>query len=194
MSVELLVYLPELDDALIPRWIERLNELDMICDIHPDFTFKQVGGFLPFRVVLKKPLRPELGGKAFLTGFELYLDVFSLADEIAALTPRPSFWDKLRGKKPKPVFFASPEVDQKLASCTRALTFSWGTADMLELRMAALSALILAEVTGGICYDPEADTWISGKDAIIEELKEVEAFEASLKPEEVQLHPFEEWL
>jgi hypothetical protein len=48
MSLEIQTFVPAVDDALIPRWISRMAELGMQCEIYPEFSFADQSGFLPF--------------------------------------------------------------------------------------------------------------------------------------------------
>ncbi|WKJ90769.1 hypothetical protein QZJ86_01130 [Methylomonas montana] len=105
MSLEMQVFAPSADDSLIPRWVERLNGLGMRCEIHPTFSFQTHTGFLPFKVEIEKPHHKELLGRSFLTGFEFYMREFDLAQELDAVRPKPTFFDRLKGKKAEPLFF-----------------------------------------------------------------------------------------
>ena len=64
----------------------------------------------------------------------------------------------------------------------------------LELRMATLSALILADIAKGVCFYPADNIWYTNSGAIEMALKEIEDYEASLNPNELVLHKFEGWL
>ena len=54
MSLDLLVYTNNLSDDLIPQIQKRLNDFDMIVEIHPEFSFNDHEGFLPFKFRLTK--------------------------------------------------------------------------------------------------------------------------------------------
>src|SRR5438128_6997005 len=40
VSLEMQAFVPDVDDAIIPRWIARLNGLGMRCEVDPAFSFK----------------------------------------------------------------------------------------------------------------------------------------------------------
>jgi len=187
------VFVPTVNDSLIPKWVERLNSLEMRCEIHPGFSFVSHSGFLPFKVELEKSTHEQLLGNEYLTGFELFLGDFDLSKEVEAITPKLSFFDRLKGQKAKPTYFASPEIDARLASCKKVINCVWGAADTFELRMATLSAAILAEITNGIFSYPADNFWYTGSDEVEKALKEAEAYEASVRPKQLKLHKFEKW-
>jgi hypothetical protein len=194
MSPEMKTFVPIINDTMIPDWIARMNGLNMHCEIFPGFMFKDSGGFLPFQVVLNNAIQDQLRGIAFITGFEFYINDFSLDHEIDLNKPTPTLIGRLKRKKPKPVYFATPEIDRRLAACRKALRFVWGSGDTLELRMATLSALILADIAKGVCFYPVDNIWYTNSDAIEMALQEIEDYEASLNPNELVLHKFEGWL
>ncbi|WP_374334536.1 hypothetical protein [Leeia sp.] len=193
MSLEMQVFVPTVDDLLIQKWVERLNSLEMTCEIHPEFSFATHTGFLPFKVVLKKPKHEKMLGNEYLTGFEFYLSDFDLKKEVDAITPRLSILDRLKGKKAEPVYFASREIDARLISCKKVISCVWGSADTLELRMATLSAAILAELTDGVFAYPADNCWYTERGEVERVLKEAETYEASIKPSQLRLHKFEKW-
>ena len=69
MSLDLNVYVEKIEDEIIPKWINRLNQFDMDCEIHPDFSFNDHSGFLPFKIKLKDPINKELADKILISGF-----------------------------------------------------------------------------------------------------------------------------
>ena len=172
---------------MIPQWIARLNGLDMHCEIFPGFSFKDSAGFLPFRVVLNNAIQGELRGNAFITGFEFYINDFSFEHEIDLHRPTPSLISRLIRKKPKPGYFVNPEIEKRLNDCTKVLRFIWGSGDTLELRMATLSALILADIANGVCFYPADNIWYTNNDAIENSLKEIEEYEASISSKQLIL-------
>ena len=194
VSAELEVFVPNADDSLIPAWTTRLNGLGMRCEIHPKFSFRTHRGFLPFKVEIERPKHPSLVGKAFLTGFEFDMHEFSLAKELEELMPEPTVLDRLKGKKAATPTFVSREVDSRLANCRAVIRCTWGTADSLELRMATISAAILAELTGGISSYTADDYWYTESGGVEKALSEAEAYEGSIPVGHWKLHEFEKWL
>jgi hypothetical protein len=194
MSLEMQTYAAAFDDSLISPWIARMNTLGMRCEIHPEFSFQNHTGFLPFKVILESSKHEPLVGTPLLTGFELYLSGFDLHAAIAAASPEPKLIDKLLGTELPKAHLVNPDVDARLAPCKQVLTFIWSSADSLELRMATISSTVLAELTGGICSYPADGIWYPNSGAVEDAVREAEAYESSLPPSELKLHKFESWL
>ncbi len=193
MSLDLNVYVKQIDDSIIPKWIDRMNQLDMECEIHPDFSFNDHSGFLPFKIRLKNPKNEELKDKEFISGFEFYKDEFDLQKELESLQPKKSFFQKLMNKSNVKVEFANSEIDSKLTDCKLVLTFNWGSHNSLELRMSSLSSAIISELTNGICCYPADDIWYDNETIVEDAHKELLEYESSLKPTEWRMHEFEGW-
>lgn len=79
MSLDISVYCKELTDDLMPKIVKRLNDYDMIVEVHPDVMFTNQTGFCPFKFQLTNPPAEILRGKVLVSGFELYVDDFDLA-------------------------------------------------------------------------------------------------------------------
>ena len=193
MSLDLNVYVEKIEDEIIPKWINRLNQFDMDCEIHPDFSFNDHSGFLPFKIKLKDPINKELADKILISGFELYKDEFDLQNELSHIQPKPTFFQKIFKKPVKIENYASPEIDTKLHKCIWVLTFNWGSHDSLELRMASLSSAIISELTNGICCYPADDIWYDNATIVQEAYNELKDYEKSLTPIEWNVHEFEGW-
>jgi hypothetical protein len=194
MSVEMDTYVPAVDDSLIPRWLSELKKLGMDCEIYPGVSLVSHSGFLPFKIRIHDSAHKELNGVDFLTGFEYYLDDFNLEAELEQQAPEPSWVGRLFGKKQQRQPYATVELDEKLKQCRKLLTFSWGSADFFELRMASVSSAILAEITGGVSSYPADGIWYDGPNTVAEMLAEAQAYENSLKGRDIKVHRFEEWL
>jgi hypothetical protein len=100
----------------------------------------------------------------------------------------------LLGRKPPERYLVDAEIDARLAPCKKVLSFEWGSADSLELRMAIVSSAVLAELTNGVCSYPADNTWYPSGGTVESALKEAEAYEESLRPKQLELHKFEGWL
>ena len=150
MSLEIQTFVPQINDDLIPLWMQRMNGLGMRCEIYPGFSFNAHSGFLPFKVLIEKSGQPGLAGVEYLTGFEYYLEEYSYRRQQQEAYLKPSLFQKLFHQQSTPSRFASPEIDLILSGCTYMLSFRWGIGDSLELRMAVCSSLILSELTHGI--------------------------------------------
>lgn len=193
MSLDLNVYVKQIDDTIIPKWIDRMNQFDMECEIHPDFSFNDHNGFLPFKIRLKSSKNKELEDKEFISGFEFYKDEFDLQKELESLQPKKSFFQKLLSKPTEKVEYVNTEIDLKLVDCKLILTFNWGSHNSLELRMSSLSSAIITELTDGICCYPADDIWYDNKSIVDDAYKELLEYESSLKPTEWKMHEFEDW-
>ena len=193
MSLEIKVYCKELSDDLIPKIVERLNNYDMVVEVHPDFSFKDQTGFLPFKFRLTNPPLPILKDKELKSGFELYIEDFDIQTEINQLTRKPKLSGRIFGKKPEGISFANPEIDAHLRDCKKLLIFSWGSADSFEFRFAALTSAIITELTNGICTYPADDIWFANKTIIDNTCKDVKNYEQTLNKENIRFHLFDGW-
>ncbi|MEP7155796.1 MAG: hypothetical protein ABI905_08480 [Betaproteobacteria bacterium] len=194
MSQTYQVYVPSIDDGMAQQWVARLNTLGMNAEMHPEVRISNQSGFLPFKLTLERSAHAELVGRAFMTGFEYYVSPFDFATELAAKQPKPGMLGKLFGQNPQQAALVNPQVDARLKPCRHVLQLVWGAADMFELRMAMLSAVVLAELTQGIANYADSDLWHTGTDEVNKALDEVIDFESSLAPAELRVHPFERWL
>lgn len=193
MSLDLNVYIDKIDDQIIPKWIERMNEFDMECEIHPEFSFANHSGFLPFKIKLKNPSNKNLESRELISGFELYKDRFDLQKELEQIQPKKTFIQRLLNKTTEKIDFVNPEIDSKLQKCNWILTFNWGSHNSLELRMSSLSSAIITELTNGICSYPADDIWYDNETIVEDAFKESLEYENSLKPNEWKIHEFEGW-
>ena len=193
MSLNINVFLEEPDDSIIPIWIDELNKLGMDCKIHPDFSFNDHTGFLPFKIKVNSNSHEDLMHKEYLTGFEFYMDDFVLSDNVEPPKNR-SLIDKLLNKPIETSYFVSPEIDEKLMSFNKVITFNWGSSDTFELRMALLASATLTKIANGVCCYPADNIWYNTETVVENSLKEVSDYEKSLKPSEFKLHKFEKWI
>ncbi len=193
MSLDINLYVKQIDDSLIPKWIDRMNQFDMECEIHPDFSFNDHSGFLPFKVILKNPKNQELIGKEFISGFEFYKENFDFQKELDSLQPKKSFFQKLLNRPSEKIEYANAKIDSKLENCKLVLTFNWGSHNSLELRMASLSSAILSELTNGICCYPADDIWYDNKTIVKEAFEESIEYENSLKLTDWRMNEFKGW-
>jgi len=194
MSLDLNVYVKEIDDSIIPKWIDKMNSFDMECEIHPDFSFSDHSGFLPFKIKFKNPKNSDFKDKEFISGFELYKDKFDFQKELESFQPKKSFFQKLFKTKIEQVEYENPEIDSKLAECKSLLMLNWGAHNSLELRMASLSSAIITDLTNGVCCYPADNIWYDNKTIIEDAYKESLEYENSLKPTEWKMNEFEGWI
>lgn len=194
MSLEFNVYVNHIDDSIIPKWIALMNQRDMRCEIHPDFSFENHSGFLPFKIELINPKNPILKNKEFLTGFEFYLDNFNFDIDINPQVPENNILKKIFRKPKKEAACIGKEgIVEKLKDCNKVLTFTWGSVDTFELRMASLSTAIIVMITNGVCCYPNDNLWYDSETIYDDFYKEVIEYEDSLNPEDWRTHPFEAW-
>ena len=186
-------YVPAMDHSLVSQWLSEMRKLGIDCDIHPRVSLASHSGFLPFKIRIHDSAHHELNGVEFLTGFEYYIDDFSLEAELKK-RPKTDALGHLSGERHLLQPYATAELDEKLKQCRKRLTFSWGSADLFELRMATVSSAILAEITGGVSSYPADGIWYDRPGAAAEAVLGAQAYENSLKPKNIKVHRFEKWL
>ena len=193
MSLDINVYCKQLSDDLIPKIVKRLNDFEMVVEVHPEFSFSDQTGFLPFKFRLTNPHLNILIGKELKSGFELYIDDFDLQTAKEDLKPKLSFFDKLLGKKQPDIPFASVEIENRLKDCKKVVTFVWHAGDSFELRFASLTSAILTELTNGVCTYPADDIWYDNKNIVDEAFKEIKEYEQTLKEKDLDFMMFDQW-
>lgn len=194
MSMEIIVWCREISDAFIPEWLSGLEQKNTVSEIHPEFSFKDQTGFLPFKIKFKNPAHESWQDKYFLTGFEFYKEDFDYQTTYELINPPVRGLSKILGKKPTQNPVLSIEADKKLQACRTQLIFRWGVSDTFELRMATLSAAILSELSDGVFYVPYDGSVYENSN--LASKMEIEAFEHEkhLKPREFRMQEFSEWL
>lgn len=195
MSLDIKVYCKQISADLVPKILKRLNDYDMVVEVHPDFKFDEENdtGFVPFKFRLKNPHLDVLRAKELKSCFELYIDDFDLNEEKENLKPKLNFFDKLRGKKQEEIAFAPPEIEKRLKDCKKAVSFVWHAGDSFELRFASLASAILTELTNGVCCYPADNIWYENKNIVDKAFKETTDYEKSLSEKEIEFHEFDEW-
>ena len=193
MSLEYRVFVQTVDDTIVPRWLEALNALNMCCEIHPEFSFTDQAGLLPFKLNIQSGTRPELLNQDFVSGFEFDMEGFDIDAQIATLS-EPGFMDRLLGRNTQRDYFMSAEMDERLRPMKKMMIFNWCFDDIFEYRLARLSSITLSQLCGGLCYSREDECFFDGADAVTTALAEVEQFETLLKKKAVKTHRFEAWL
>ena len=192
MSMSYNVFLDDIDDSKIREWVSELNKVGMNCEVHPEFSFKTQVGFLPFKIKIYENSHEGLMHKEYLTGFEYYLDNFDIEENTEH--KEQSFIQKLLGKPKEKLPFHSEEVDKKLKNKKYVVTFSFGTSDTFELRMASLASAALSKITDGVCCYADDDLWYDNTNITENALRNVSEYEKSLKEREFRLHEFKNWL
>lgn len=98
---------------------------------------------------------------------------------------------RLFGKSKAAEPFVTRDIDAKLSKCRKRLTSVWGSGDLFELRMATVSAAVLAELTDGISSYPADGIWYESPTAAADAVAEAKAYEDSVKSKDIKVHPFE---
>jgi len=194
MSSDLNVYCKNLSADLVPKIVKKLNDFDMVVEIHPEFKFDQENdtGFIPFKFRLKNPYFDNLK-EDLKSGFEIYIDDFDLQKTKDNLKPKLSFLDKLFRKKTPRILFATPEIEHRLKDCNKIVTFIWSPDDTFETRFASMTSAILTELTNGVCHHPADDIWYENRNIVETAFKEARNYEETIKEKDFVFHKFDEW-
>jgi hypothetical protein len=194
MSLDITVYTRQLSDDLIPKIQKRLNDFEMTCEIDPKFSFKDQTGFVSFKFRLTNPPFEKLRDKVLMSGFELYIDDFDFEQEKKKVQPKPSFMDKVTGKKLSERPLANEDVDKRLKDCKKVVSFVWHAADSFELRFASLASAILTELTNGVCSYPADNIWYDNTGFVEKTWNEIKEYETTLLKEgDLAFHEFKKW-
>ena len=193
MSLNINVYTNHLSDSLIPNIIKRLNDYEMLVEVHPDFSFNDQTGFLPFKFKLTKPNLDILNDKVLKSGFELYVDNFNFKTEIKNLKPKQSLIAKLIGRTNSEAPLLSSDIESRLKDCNKVVNFAWGSADSFELRFAWLTSSILAELSNGVCFYPADNIWYDNSNIVDKAYQEIIDYENTLTEKDIVFHEFTEW-
>jgi hypothetical protein len=193
MSMDFGLYTRDLSDDLIPEILKRLNNFDMEVEIHPEFSFEDQTGYLPFKFKFTKPPFEILRDKILQSGFELDIDDFDLDTEIENSKPKRNIFDKLFNRPVPASTFVNPEIDSRLKNCTKDLMFAVHSEDDFELRFALLTRAIISELVDGVCFDTEDGTWPGNMNIVKQSYETVKLYEESLKEEDIDYLEFEEW-
>ena len=191
MSLDITVYAKQLSNDLIPKIQARLNDFEMTCEIHPEFSFIDQNGFLPFKFRLANPPFDILRNKILTSGFELFIDNFALAE--AKSKRKAGLLNRLLQKKPTALPLVTDEIDGRLKDCKYAISFVWHAVDSFELRLASLTSAILTELTNGVCTYSHDILYIN-ENLVENAWKEIKEYETSLlKENDLKFHEFEKW-
>jgi hypothetical protein len=194
MSLDITVYTRQLRDDLVPKIQRRLNDFEMTCEIYPNFSFDEQTGFLPFKFKLTNPPFTVLRDKWLTSGFELYIDDFNFEEEKKKVQPKPSFMNKLTGKKLPETPLVNETIDARLTDCKKAVSFVWHVADSFELRFASLTSAILTELTDGVCTYSADNIWYDNEGFVEKTWSEIKEYENTiLKERDLKFHEFEKW-
>jgi hypothetical protein len=188
------IFAPCVNDDATKKWERRFEDAKMQVEIHPEFSFSSHSGFLPFKIKVDTSPDNPLYNKVWLSGFEIYIDDYNFEYVKNEAQPKKSFLKSLFKEKEPAFVLVDQEIDSILSNCTKEITLGWGVQDTLEFRMACLSAAIILEIFGGVCYDPQEGQWYKSEGLFEKFINEVNVYEDQLKPREWNLHEFEKWL
>lgn len=191
MSSNITVYTRHLSDNLIPEMRARLNGFEMVCEIHPEFSFHDQKGFLLFKFQLTNPPFDVLRDKVLASGFELFVDTFDIKEE--KNNRKHGLITRLFHKKQENEYLVSHEIDGRLRDCKYAVTFIWHPVDSFGFRFASLTSAILTELTSGVCTYSQA-IWYINENLVENVWNEVKQYETSLlKEKSLKYYLFEGW-
>jgi len=194
MSLEITVYTKNLSDELIPEIQKRLNKFEMECEFHPEFSFKDQSGFLPFKFQLKNPPFDILKNRILLSGFELFVRELDFQEEKRRRNARKGLITKLIGLAIPDKTLVNHEIDQRIKECSNVVSFVWHSVDSFEFRLASLTSAILTELTNGICTYLPGDIWYDTNGLVESTWNEIRKYESELlKESDLKFHVFETW-
>jgi hypothetical protein len=134
--------------------------------------------------VSNSPVR-QYDGIEILTGFEIYIDEFDFGQYNESLEHGSS-----NGQE---TLDASVLVEI-LQRCRNRVTVVIHSNPTSVYRTGLYFAVILAEVTDGVLYDPQAGEFLLATDAISSFAKEVSDYEQSVPESDWKLVPFDGWI
>jgi hypothetical protein len=194
MSLDITVYTRDISDDLIPKIQRRLNDFEMICEMYPEFSFKEQTGFLSFKFQLTNPPFEILRDKVLTSGFELYIDDFDLENEKARSRSKLGLFQKFLGGKIAEKPLVSDSVDKRLKDCTKMVSFVWHVADSFEVRFASLTSAILTELTNGVCTYSADNIWYDNESFVEKTWIEIKEYETTLlKEKDLKFREFDRW-
>ncbi|MFD0616889.1 hypothetical protein ACFQZR_05390 [Paenibacillus sp. GCM10027629] len=183
MSYDLTVHLKCLNDSIIPKWLAEITKFNMDIDVHPDFSFSNHSGFLPFRFVVYDCPNITLNNNELMSGYELYVSPYQWRNE------KKSIFSKLF-RKQKEV----SEIESKLIDADTEVTFNISAQDSFEYRLGWYSAASLAKVCNGVLTDLQEGVHLDGEQAIKHAYVKVIEDEKLLIGSEWKIHKSKDWL
>lgn len=173
MSYDFNVYIKEVDDKFIKGWEDGFERFNMKCKVHPEFTFDNHEGFLPFKIIMNKDFIEGYEGEDLLSGFELYISDYKVSkDELEE---------------------AEDNIVPILKQAKKDILICISSHDSLEFRMGLISAAILSELCEGVVINNQSGEYYSKENIYDEIKKEIEEYEKNESEIGWELHPFEEW-
>lgn len=177
MSMEYNVYteLPQIPDDIIVTLVSELNKFDMTCEIHPDVSFADSPGFVPFQFRLHSSPYSELVGKDLISGVEIAIYDFDVDEQDDPFLDSED--DPQHGKYKKIVSF-----------------YFTGASDRFEFRFACLTSAILTNRLNGIRADDDLNICTGSSNIVANAWEEVKSHEEYCARElDIPYHAFEGW-
>ncbi|GLX68016.1 hypothetical protein [Paenibacillus glycanilyticus] len=168
MSYVLSVYVPDARTISIIQCIEDMKKLNTEVEIHPDFSFENQSGFLPFKLIVTDCPNESLNQRMLLSGFEMSIE-----------TIKNTWIEKL--------FRTKKRYKQQLI-------ISISSQDPFEMRLAWYWAAVITKRYQGLLIDEQEGDTYQGQEGIEIALQTVKEYEQSLSEENWKCHEFEEWL
>ena len=172
MAFELSVYTPKILENLESRWLDALAAEGLVCEFHPNFTIaNNHRGFLPISVRVRKNsfLNSEkYGEKTLLGGFELDIE---------------------SGNK------SILEIDNtnRIDVCKTFIVRTAMGRSVIDFRLQCFAAAALANITGGILVDHQANSNFIGRKALENAEREAREYEEFYKENFLELPLFNGW-
>ena len=203
MSINMIVYIKDFKNITKEDCEKYLTQFGIKAQVHPETDFETKTGFLPFKVEF--PLCDQIKGKAFMSGFEMYPEVYNYQQELReknkSQEPLPPKAQGINGlfkkrsilsdgiKEDIQEFIVNPNVDNVLKECGYSILLRFWSMDECILALGVTS--YLAETGRGVVCDPQSGDYFY-KDINQEFSKEIKQAFDLLEPD--ALHPFEGWV
>jgi len=183
MGYDLTVYIKDVNDSKIHEWINEIKRFNMEIEIHPDFSFSNHSGFLPFKFIVFDCPNSNFNNIELMSGFELWINDYK------PLLEKKSIWNRFSRKDEK-----LSEIEKKMKESNKEIKFMASTQDSFEYRLAWYSAASLTKICDGILFDPQEGIELVGDQAIKHAYEQVIRDETSLTDNDWRTHEFKEWL
>ena len=195
MGYELNLYLKKVDDSIISQWVGMLLDMGMRCEIHPDFSFDNQSGFLPFKIESANISIPNHDGIPFISGFELDIYDYTYNLEKQQTDETLPFWKKVFGKRKgtETKDKAAAVAEQKIRNSSKELVFRVSSQDVFEFPLSLYSAAIISSIEDGVIYDPQEDEYLDNINILEKVKSEVSTYYDSLLQNQWNYHKFDRW-
>jgi len=197
MAIEIIVYVDDVKNISAADSERYIGEFEIDAQIHPEVDFETHSGFVPLKIAMSAP--EFLRDRTFLSGFEFYVEAYDYEQELSVVkshADKPGgilawFKEKFAPNNHE-IYIASPELDAAMKKCSHAITLRISPGDSLEIPLAFIFALYLAEHCNGVIWYADSDAYydVNSRDEWVGGLKE---FLDELSPEGFVGYAFEGW-